>query len=202
MRRWLLQTLLPQACFGWESILDLFSGSSHQISASMRDSLNPFLGLLPHDTSAAVALGRTHDDRLRAPAWLEIESRRPMRHAFEIRHKSFLCHQFIDLLRDYNVALVYADTATLPQLTDVTSDFVYCRLRSLEKLHVTGHNNLALDTWARRINAWASGNAPMDAGLFGRRARVQRRDVFIFFDDDKNVRAPANAMELIRRLRL
>ncbi len=61
--------------------------------------LEPFLRLLPQDTGAAVALGRKHDNKLRAPAWLEIETRRPMRHAFEVRHESFRCKEFIDMLR-------------------------------------------------------------------------------------------------------
>ena len=51
--------------------------------------------MLPHDTEAAAALGRKHDNKLRAPAWLEVETRRPMRHAFEIRHESFRCKEFV-----------------------------------------------------------------------------------------------------------
>ena len=37
-----------------------------------------------------------------------------MRHAFEIRHDSFRTPQFVDLLRQYNVALVCADTVEWP----------------------------------------------------------------------------------------
>ncbi len=84
---------------------------------------------------------------------------------------------------------------------DVTSDFVYCRLHGSEELYASGYSDAALDTWARRIHAWSRGDEPEDAERVGGKVRPRRRDVFVFFDNDKKVRAPANAMELIRRLR-
>jgi uncharacterized protein YecE (DUF72 family) len=163
--------------------------------------IEPFLRLLPHDTGAAAALGRKHDHRLRAPAYLEVETRRPMRHAFEIRHDSFRCQQFIDLLRAHDVALVCSDSVEWPRLMDVTSDFVYCRLHGSEELYASGYDHAALDQWASRIKTWARGEEPDDAERVGGKARPRRRDVFVFFDNDMKVRAPADAMELIRRLR-
>jgi uncharacterized protein YecE (DUF72 family) len=163
--------------------------------------IEPFLKMLPHDTGHAAGLGRKHDDKLRAPAWLDVDIRRPMRHAFEIRHDSFRCQAFIDLLRAYDVALVCADSVEWPRLMDVTSDFVYCRLHGSQELYASGYDNAALDEWARRIKAWASGEEPEDAERINGKARARKRDVFMFFDNDKKVRAPANAMELIRRLR-
>ena len=64
-----------------------------------------------------------------------------------------------------------------------------------------GYDNAALDEWSRRIKTWAGGEEPADAERVGGKARPRKRDVFVFFDSDKKVRAPANAMELIRRLR-
>jgi uncharacterized protein YecE (DUF72 family) len=161
----------------------------------------PFLKLLPQDTSQAAALGREHDNKLRAPPWLEVDLRRPMRHAFEIRHQSFCCQEFIELLRAHNVALVCADSVEWPRLMDLTADFVYCRLHGSEELYASGYDNAALDAWGRRVKAWAGGEEPADAQRVGGKARARKRDVFVFFDNDKKVRAPANAMELIRRLR-
>ena len=105
------------------------------------------------------------------------------------------------LLRAYDVALVCADLVSWPRLMDLTSDFVYCRLHGSEELYSSGYDNAALDEWARRIKAWARGGEPEDGERAGGKARPRRRDVFVFFDNDKKVRAPANAMELIRRLR-
>ena len=160
-----------------------------------------FLKMLPHDTGHAAALGSKHDNKLRAPAWLDVDIRRPMRHAFEVRHESFRCQAFIDLLRANNVALVCADTVARTRLMDITSDFVYCRLLGSQEHYASGYDNAALDEWGQRIKAWAGGYEPEDAERVGSKARLRKRDVFVFFDNDKKVRAPANALELIRRLR-
>jgi uncharacterized protein YecE (DUF72 family) len=163
--------------------------------------ITPFLKLLPHDTAAAAVLGRQHDNKLRAPAWLEVGARRPMRHAFEIRHESFRCREFVDLLRAHDVALVCVDSVRWPRLMDVTSDFVFCRLHRSKEFYTSNYNDIALDEWGRRIKIWASGGEPADAERVGGKARCRKRDVFVFFDNDNKVRAPANAIELIRRLR-
>lgn len=160
-----------------------------------------FLKMLPHDTGHAAGLGRDHDKTLRGPAWLEVDARRPMRHAVEVRHESFRCQAFIDLLRAHDIGLVCADLATSPRLMDVTSDFVYCRLRGSREPHTNGYDNASLDEWGGRIKVWACGDEPPNAERVGGKARPRKRDVFVVFDNEKKVRAPANAMELIRRLR-
>jgi uncharacterized protein YecE (DUF72 family) len=163
--------------------------------------LAAFLKLLPHDTGHAAGLGRGHDKTLRGPAWLEVDARRPMRHAIEVRHESFRCQAFIDLLRAHDIGLVCADSEMSPRLMDVTSDFVYCRLHRSREPHANGYDNASLDEWGRRIKVWAGGEEPPDAERVGGKARLRKRDVFVFFDNEKKVRAPANAMELVRRLR-
>ncbi len=171
-----------------------------QLPSNLRfdpDRIAAFLRLLPRDTGHAAVLGRHHDRTLRGPAWLEVDIRRPMRHVIEIRHESFRCQQFIDLLRTYNVAVVCADSPDGPPVMDVTADFVYCRLQDSSACY----DNAVLDTWARRILTWARGEEPPDAARIGGKARPRKRDVFVVFDNDKKVRAPVNAMELIRRLR-
>ena len=85
---------------------------------------------------------------------------------------------------------------------DVTSDFVYCRLHGSEELYASGYDDAALDAWAKRIKAWAKGGEPADAERAGGPARPRRsgRDVFVFFDNDAKVRAPADAAALAKRL--
>ncbi|MGA3401436.1 MAG: DUF72 domain-containing protein [Acetobacteraceae bacterium] len=162
--------------------------------------IEAFLRLLPHDTKAAARFGRRHDDRLKAPAWLKVDAERQMRHAFEIRHETFRSRAFVDLLRHYDVALVCADTVEWPRLMDVTSDFVYCRLHGSEELYASGYDAAALDDWARRVAAWARGREPDDAERIGPRARPNRRDVFVYFDNDAKVRAPVDAQGLVERV--
>jgi len=162
--------------------------------------LETFLKLLPRATGEAARFGRKHDDRLKAPAWLRIDADRPMRHAVEIRHDSFRSRRFIDLLRRHDVALVCADTVAWPRLMDVTADFVYCRLHGSEELYASGYDDAALDDWSARVVAWAKGGEPADAERVGGKARRRRRDVFVFFDNDRKVRAPDDAGALTRRV--
>lgn len=162
--------------------------------------IEAFLRLLPHDTDAAVQLGRRHDARLKTPPWLKVEHAQRLRHAFEIRHDSFRDRAFIDLLRQYGVALVCADTPEWPRLMDVTADFVYCRLHGTPFLYASGYDDTALDEWAGRVAAWASGGEPEGAERVGGKAPRRRRDVWVYFDNDAFARAPADAQGLARRV--
>jgi uncharacterized protein YecE (DUF72 family) len=165
------------------------------------DRIAPFLKLLPHDTDAAIRLGRRHDATLRAPACLYVETHRRIRHAFEIGHESFRCQAFIDLLRAHDVALVCNDSPRRPRLMDITSDFVYCRLNGPIGDGTELYDAVSMDAWARRINIWAAGGEPKDAERVGGTVRSRKRDVFVCFDHAKKLRGPDNAMELTRRLR-
>ena len=111
-------------------------GSSRRTSVSTRRRFEPFLATLPFDTAQALALARRHDHRVDGRAWLEIDAERPLRHAVEVRHESFVDPDFVRLLRQYNVALVVADTAgRWPEKDDVTADFVYLRLHGSKTLY-------------------------------------------------------------------
>ena len=165
-----------------------------------REKFEPFLAMLPHDTRAAAQLGAAHDHRLKAPAFLDVEEPARLRHAVEIRHDSFRDPAFIDLLRTYNVALVCADTVAWPLLMDVTADFAYCRLHGSEELYVSGYEDVALDAWAARVAGWASGEEPADAQRVAGPGRRHRRDVYVYFDNDAKVRAPADALGLESRV--
>lgn len=163
--------------------------------------LEPFLKLLPATTAAAARLGRHHDHRLRARAYLRAGPDRPLRHAIEIRHDSFRDPAFVELLRKYGVALVCADTVDWPRLMDLTASFVYCRLHGSVALYSSGYTDAELDQWAARIHAWSSGKpmrdgefaaAPLDDG--------KPRDVFLFFDNTDRLQAPTDAIGLMRRL--
>ncbi len=159
-----------------------------------------FLKLLPHETAAAARLGRKHDHRLKAAPWLRVNANQQMHHAMEIRHDSFRCVEFIDLLRHYKVALVCADTVEWPRLMDLTADFVYCRLHGSDELYASGYDDKSLDDWARRIKAWAHGREPSDAERVAGKGSKCARDVYVYFDNDKKVRAPFDAEALERRV--
>jgi uncharacterized protein YecE (DUF72 family) len=142
-----------------------------------------FFELLPRDTATLAMPGPN----------------RPLRHAIEIRHRSFETPEFVALLREHDVALVVADTAgKWPLAEDVTSDFVYVRLHGDKKLYESGYTIAALERWAARIRAWAQGTQVDDARLFAPDVALRKRarDVFVYFDNDIKVKAPRDAMRL------
>jgi uncharacterized protein YecE (DUF72 family) len=164
--------------------------------------LESFFALLPRDTEAAAKLARRHDERMTGRAWTETGAPRPLRHAIEIRHQSFVVPAFIHLLRTYGIALVCADTVDWPRLMDVTGDLVYCRLHGSEVLYTSGYDDEALDRWAMRVFAWARGEEPADAERVINTPGPRRpyRDVYVYFDNDAKVRAPFDAQGLMSRV--
>ena len=167
------------------------------------EQLEHFFSLLPRDTEQALALARKRDSIMKGRTRLAIDANRPIRHAMEIRHVSFIDASFVALLRKYRVALVVADTAgKWPYCEDVTSDFMYLRLHGDKELYASGYTEASLDRWAARIEAWSSGGEPMDAQRIapGSSPAASGRDVYCYFDNDIKVRAPFDARRLIEKL--
>jgi uncharacterized protein YecE (DUF72 family) len=155
--------------------------------AYRRDRLARFFSLLPRTTADALALARRRDSRMLGRSRLAIDAKRELRHAVEIRHPSFMSEDFVSLLEEHRIGLVVADTAgKWPKMFDVTADFVYVRLHGDVKIYTSGYTNQALAAWARRIRAWDN------AG----------RDVYVYFDNDVKVKAPYDALSLMKKLGL
>lgn len=164
--------------------------------------LEAFFKLLPRTTEAAVRLARKHQPFL-AHSWVKSSTSSPLRHALEVRHPSFEKPEFIELLREHDVAMVVADTAgKWPFIEDVTSDFVYLRLHGDEALYVSGYTSTALRKWKSKIQQWRRGASPAAAHCLTNPppARPGGRDVFVYFDNDVKVRAPFDAMTLAHLL--
>ncbi|MET3391563.1 uncharacterized protein YecE (DUF72 family) [Variovorax sp. 1140] len=178
-----------------------------QLPPSMRydlERIDAFLSLLPRDAKAAVALAREHDERMEGRSSLKAPRSLRIRHAIEVRHRSFADPDFIAMLRRHGVALVVADTAgRWPLLEDLTADFVYIRLHGDKELYASGYGDAALDRWAQRIEAWSRGRQVGDARLASDvAARRGKRDVYCYFDNDMKVHAPYDAAHLAKRLGL
>jgi uncharacterized protein YecE (DUF72 family) len=163
-----------------------------------------FLELLPRSTAAAAKRARGHDARMKGRASFHVDVDRPIRHAFEVRHESFMNDDFTNLLRKHGAALVFSDAAAdWPYAEDVTAGFVYLRLHGAEELYASGYGEGALDDWARRVKAWLRGGEPARAARVGAPApRTKGRDAWVLFDNDAKVRAPFDALGLARRLGL
>ena len=166
--------------------------------------MRQFFELLPRDTEQALRLARRREARMKGRVRLAIDAARPLRHAVEIRHESFIDESFIQLLREHGIALVIADTARKwPYREDVTTDFLYLRLHGDQEIYASGYTDEALTRWAGRIDAWRSGSQPEDARLIatGLQVKKQPRDVYCYFDNDIKVRAPFDAQALLPKLK-
>jgi uncharacterized protein YecE (DUF72 family) len=165
-----------------------------------------FFEQLPNDTDQALRLARKRDYRLKGRARLAIDAVRPIRHAVEIRHESFVSPEFIELLREFNIALVIAETAKRwPMMQDITADFVYMRLHGDKTLYQSGYSERALERWARKIEVWRDGGEPAGTQrVLNRPApKAKSREVFCYFDNtDVKLRAPVDAQTLMRKLGL
>jgi uncharacterized protein YecE (DUF72 family) len=165
-----------------------------------------FFDMLPRDTDSMARFAKKHDDRVEDGAFLEVDGNRPIRHAVEFRHESFLTDRFLDLLRKHNVALVVADVASkFPTAQDVTADFVYVRLHGSRQLYASGYTPTEINAWATRVRAWHKGTEPSDARRIGSRSPMVKggRDVYVFFDNtDVKLRAPVDARRMAETLRI
>jgi uncharacterized protein YecE (DUF72 family) len=172
--------------------------------AELKSKLGPILWQLadtkafdPKDLDAFLAL---------LPARI---GRRPLRHALEVRHASYLNTEFLAIARRHDVAVVYEDDAAHPAFADLTSTFVYARLRRCSASVATGYPPTDLKRWSRRAQAWSEGKEPTDLPRVGQKTAPGRaggrtavpRDVFIYFINGAKERAPAAAQKLLALLR-
>lgn len=124
-----------------------------------------------------------------------------LRHVVEVRHDSFKTPAFITLLRQFNVGIVYSEHDIYPEIADVTADFVYARLQKGDDDIPTCYPPKALDAWTKRLKQWAAGDTPKDLPRVDPKpAKAAPRDVFAYVIHEGKIRAPAAAMELIKRL--
>jgi uncharacterized protein YecE (DUF72 family) len=124
-----------------------------------------------------------------------------LQHALEVRHESFMCREFVALAQASQVAIVFADHETYPEIADLTADFVYARLQQAKEAEPAGYSPEALDRWAAVGRGWAEGESP--EGLhYVSDARPPKapREVFAFFIAGDKVRNPAAAEALAARL--
>src|SRR5207244_3544554 len=142
-----------------------------------------FFQLLPKTTKEAAALGKRHDSKLKARAWLKTKRDRALRYCVEIRHVSFLVPDFFELLRGFNIAFVFADTAgKCPYVEDLTANFVYCRLHGDTELYTSGYSDRALDWLATGLKLWRKGQQSKDARLVTDKRTSEEHDFFVYFD--------------------
>ena len=107
------------------------------------------------------------------------------RHVVEFRHPSWYADDVLAALARANVALCISDHHHAPAPWIATADFVYVRGHGPGGRYSGSYPDVELSEWASRIAAW----------------RVERRDVFVYFDNDIDCAAPGDAERLRSLLR-
>jgi uncharacterized protein YecE (DUF72 family) len=130
-----------------------------------------------------------------------------LRHVIEVRHDSFRTSEFIALLRNFDMPVVYTDHVKYPNIADLTGKFVYARLQRGKDTVTTAYPAKEIAGWASRLRAWAAGTEPDDLPRVtqqtpGKKSarEVFAREVFAYVIHEGKIRAPAGAMALIERI--
>jgi uncharacterized protein YecE (DUF72 family) len=110
---------------------------------------------------------------------------RKHRFAFEFRDPSWHCPEVLALLSRSNVAFCIYDLAGFQSPLEITADFAYVRLHGPGGRYQGSYSGEALEEWALRIRGWAR----------------KLKAVYVYFDNDQEGYAAANALELLERVR-
>jgi uncharacterized protein YecE (DUF72 family) len=123
-----------------------------------------------------------HRDDQRLQGWLDALPEG--RHTIEFRHPSWFAEQVLDQLRRHGVALTIGDHPLRPfQLTDATAPFRFVRFHYGARGRRGNYSATELEQWARRISGWR-----------------RTHEVYVYFNNDWEGFAPANASALRRLL--
>jgi uncharacterized protein YecE (DUF72 family) len=104
----------------------------------------------------------------------------------DVRHESFDCPDYLALARRYGCTTVHTDAPHFPAIADDLTELAYIRLMRSAPDCMTGYPGEQLEDWARGARAWVE--------------RSARHQAFVFFINGAKERAPAAALELIRRV--
>lgn len=125
---------------------------------------------------------------------------RAIRHAVDVRHESFKTSEFVDMAREYGVAIVVAGDSDFPQIADVTAPFVYARIMGTAEAEPLGYAKAAIDRWSKTAKAWAGGKAASGLETVTKqKADGVARDVYLYVISGFKERNPAAAKALIER---
>ena len=138
--------------------------------------LGPVLFQLPPQFTA---------DRDRLADFLKMLTRR-RRYAFEFRHPSWYAPEILALLADHDMALCLSDHRDAPSPWQVTARHVYVRGHGPTGAYKGRYPEATLRRWAEDVRKW----------------QRQKREVYVYFDNDQKSAAPADARRLMKMLKL
>jgi uncharacterized protein YecE (DUF72 family) len=104
-----------------------------------------------------------------------------VRHAIELRHRSWFVDEVAERLAAAGVASAMSDAPDFPMWRAVTTDLVYVRLHGHTRKYASRYSRAHLRRWAADARRWN------DEG----------RDVYIYFDNDAEGAAVGDALSLL-----
>jgi uncharacterized protein YecE (DUF72 family) len=113
-----------------------------------------------------------------------LESWREVRHAIELRDKSWFDGEVAERLARNRVAVCQSDAPDFPLWNEVTTDLVYVRLHGHTRKYASKYSSRLLDEWAKKTRGWLK----------------EGRDVHVYFDNDAEGHAPWDALRLMERV--
>ena len=120
-------------------------------------------------------------DLERLEDFIELLEPYEMKNTFEFRNKTWINKKVVDLLKKKNVALCMADWPDFLDKLPLTANFVYIRRHGQEGSYATEYSKELLNKDAKRIKVYLR----------------QKKDVFIYFNNDAFGYAPKNVSELV-----
>lgn len=104
----------------------------------------------------------------------------PVRHALEMRERSWFVPEVAARLREAAVAVCLSDAPDFPMWREITADLVYVRLHGHTRKYASSYHPATLRRWADDIAGWLADG----------------RDVHVYLDNDAEGHAVRNALAL------
>ena len=142
----------------------------------LKEKLGPILFQFPPSFKA------TKENIKRLEDFLRLITKNKLRYAFEFRHKTWYEKKVYKLLKKYRVALVIADSPRYPRADVITANFVYIRMHGSKVMFSSNYTKKELKDLSQTIRKWLK----------------QRKDVFVYFNNDAYGYAIKNAKELLK----
>src|SRR5262249_23275904 len=81
---------------------------------------------------------------------------RALRHVLDVRHPSFACEEYLELLARHGCTTVYTDSDKFPEIAHARSDLAYLRLMRSEAEVPTGYPPQDIAPWVRAAQEWTA----------------------------------------------
>jgi uncharacterized protein YecE (DUF72 family) len=104
----------------------------------------------------------------------------PVRHALELRHRSWFVPEVAARLRDAGIAVCLSDAPDFPMWRELTTDLVYVRLHGHTRKYASSYHPASLRRWSADVQRWLADG----------------RDVHVYFDNDAEGHAVHDALAL------